>query len=189
MLWLVLGLVIFLGAHSVRIVAPAWRDARIAAWSEGTFKGLYSLASAIGLVLIVWGYGKAWEDPVLLYDPPVWTRHLAALLMLLSFVALAVYMLPAGRLKPILKHPMLLAVKIWALAHLIANGDLASVVLFGAFLLWAAADRVAAKRRGATVPKPGPATMDLAAVAVGVVLYLLFVWRLHVWLIGVAPFG
>lgn len=189
MLWLVLGLVIFLGAHSVRIVAPAWRDARIAAWGEGTFKGLYSLASAIGLVLIVWGYGKAWEDPVLLYDSPVWTRHLAALLMLLSFVALAVYMLPAGRLKPILKHPMLLAVKIWALAHLIANGDLASVVLFGAFLLWAAADRVAAKRRGATVPKPGPATMDLAAVAVGVVLYLLFVWRLHVWLIGVAPFG
>lgn len=189
MLWLVLGLVIFLGAHSVRIVAPGWRDARIAAWGEGTFKGVYSLASAIGLVLIVWGYGKAWENPVLLYDPPVWTRHLAALLMLLSFISLAAYMLPAGRLKPILKHPMLLAVKIWALAHLIANGDLGSVVLFGAFLLWAAADRVAAKRRGAPVPKPGPATMDVAAVGLGVVLYLLFVWRLHVWLIGVAPFG
>jgi len=187
--WLVFGLVIFLGVHSVRIVAPAWRDARIAAGGEGAFKGVYSILSAVGLVLIVWGYGKAWEAPVVLYDPPVWTRHIAALLMLFSFIALAVYMLPAGRLKPILKHPMLLAVKIWALAHLIANGDLASVVLFGAFLLWAAADRVAAKRRGAAAPRPGPATMDIAAVAVGVVLYLLFVWRLHVWLIGVAPFG
>lgn len=189
MLWLVLGLVIFLGVHSVRIVAPAWRDARIAAGGEGAFKGIYSVLSAVGLVLIVWGYSKAWEAPVILYDPPVWTRHLAALLMLFSFVSLAVYLLPAGRLKPILKHPMLLAVKIWALAHLIANGDLASVVLFGAFLLWAAADRVAAKRRGAAVPRPGPAKMDIAAVAVGVVLYLLFVWRLHEWLIGVAPFG
>ena len=189
MLWLVLGLVIFLGVHSVRIFAPAWRDARIAGGGEGAFKGVYSILSAVGLVLIVWGYGKAWEVPVVLYDPPVWTRHLAALLMLFSFIALAVYMLPAGRLKPILKHPMLLAVKIWALAHLIANGDLASVVLFGAFLLWAAADRVAAKRRGAAVPRPGPATMDIAAVVVGVVLYLLFVWRLHVWLIGVVPFG
>ncbi len=189
MVWLVFGLVIFLGVHSVRIVAPAWRDARIAAGGEGAFKGVYSILSAVGLVLIVWGYGKAWEAPVVLYDPPVWTRHIAALLMLFSFIALAVYMLPAGRLKPILKHPMLLAVKIWALAHLIANGDLASVVLFGAFLLWAAADRVAAKRRGAAAPRPGPATMDIAAVAVGVVLYLLFVWRLHVWLIGVAPFG
>lgn len=189
MVWLVLGLVIFLGVHSVRIVAPAWRDARIAGAGEGTFKGVYSLLSAVGLVLVVWGYAKAWEAPVVLYDPPAWTRHLAALLMLFSFVSLAVYMLPAGRLKPILKHPMLLAVKIWALAHLIANGDLASLVLFGAFLLWAAADRVAAKRRGAPVPKPGPATMDIAALAVGVVLYLLFVWRLHEWLIGVEPFG
>lgn len=189
MVWLILGLVIFLGVHSVRIVAPAWRDARIAGGGEGTFKGVYSLLSAVGLVLIVWGYAKAWEAPVVLYDPPVWTRHLAALLMLFSFVSLAVYMLPAGRLKPILKHPMLLAVKIWALAHLIANGDLASVVLFGAFLLWAAADRVAAKRRGAPVPKRGPATMDIAALAVGVVLYLLFVWRLHEWLIGAVPFG
>ncbi|HHZ08664.1 MAG TPA: NnrU family protein [Rhizobiales bacterium] len=189
MLWLVVGLVIFLGVHSVRIVAPAWREARIAAGGEGAFKGIYSILSAAGLVLIVWGYGKAWENPVILYDPPVWTRHLAALLMLFSFISLAVYALPAGRLKPLLKHPMLLAVKIWALAHLIANGDLASVVLFGAFLLWAAADRVAAKRRGAGAPKPGPATMDLAAIALGAVLYLLFVWRLHVWLIGVAPFS
>lgn len=189
MLWHVLGLVIFLGVHSVRIVAPGWRDARIASGGEGAFKGAYSLLSAIGLVLIVWGYGKAWETPVLLWDPPVWTRLVAALLMLLSFVALGVYALPAGRLKPILKHPMLLAVKIWALAHLLANGDLASVVLLGAFLLWAAADRVAAKRRGAPVPRLGPATMDVAAVAVGIVLYLLFVWRLHIWLIGVAPFG
>lgn len=189
MLWLVLGLVIFLGTHSTRIFAPAWRDDYVASGGRMTYRAIYSLLSLIGIVLIVWGYGKAWDDPVLLWDPPLWTRHIAALLMLFAFISLAVYALPAGRLKPMLKHPMLLAVKIWALAHLLANGDLASVLLFGTFLLWAAADRVAAKRRGAPIPNPGPVSMDIAAVVAGIVLYLLFVWRLHEWLIGVAPFG
>ena len=187
MLWLVLGLILFLGIHSTRIVAPGWREGFIARRGDGPWRGLYSLVSAIGLVLVVWGYGVARQDPVILYDPPVWTRHLALLLMLFSFVALAVYAFPAGRLKPMLKHPMLLSVKIWALAHLLANGDLASVILFGAFLLWAAADRVSVGRRGAGVPKAGPVGRDVAAVATGVILYLLFVWKLHAWLIGVAP--
>lgn len=187
MLWLVLGLVIFLGIHSVRIVAPQVRDSFIAQRGDGAWRGLYSLLSFVGLVLILWGFGVARQDPVILYSPPVWTRHIALLLMLFSFIALMVYAFPAGRLKPALKHPMLLAVKIWALAHLLANGDLASVVLFVAFLLWAAADRVAAKRRGAAIPAPGPATWDAAALVSGVVLYLLFLWKLHEWLIGVSP--
>ena len=124
-----------------------------------------------------------------LYEPPVWLRHLALLLMLLSFVALGVYMVPAGRLKPMLKHPMLVAVKLWAVAHLLANGETASVVLFGAVLAWAVADRISVKRRAAAVPAPGPVTWDAVAIVAGVVLYLLFVWKLHAWLIGVAPIG
>lgn len=186
---LILGLLLFLGIHSVRIVAPAWRDARMSAMGEGAWKGVYALVSFVGLALIVWGYGLAWQDNVFLYEPPVWTRHVAALLMLLALVSLGVYALPAGRLKPALKHPMLLFVKIWAVAHLLANGDLASVLLFGSFLVWAVADRISVKRRGAAVGSPGPLTYDIAAVALGVALYLLFVWRLHAWLFGVAPFG
>jgi uncharacterized membrane protein len=109
--------------------------------------------------------------------------------MLFSFVSLMVSNLPAGRLKPILKHPFLLSVKIWAFAHLLANGDLASLVLFGALLAWAVVDRIALKRRGAVVPLPGPVKWDVYAVASGALLYVLFIWKLHLWLIGVPPFG
>lgn len=187
MLILILGLVLFLGIHSVRILAPAWRDERVLAMGQG-WRGVYSLVSAAGLFLIVWGYGPAGEAAPVLYDPPPWTRHLAALLMLFASIAIAVYALPAGRLKPMLRHPMLVSVKLWAVAHLLANGDLASVLLFGAFLAWAVADRISVKRRGAPVPVPGPAVNDAIAVAVGVAIYGLFVWKLHAWLFGVAPF-
>lgn len=186
---LIVGLVLFLGIHSVRIFAPAWRDAMRARLGDGPWRGLYSLVSIVGFVLIVWGFGMARADTGYLYDPPLWTRHLAALLMLFSFIALGIYGFPPGRLKPILKHPMLVAIKIWAVAHLLANGETASVVLFGAVLVWAVADRISVKRRGAPVPAPGPVKWDVAAVAAGVVLYLLFIWRLHLWLIGVAPLG
>lgn len=186
---LILGLLLFLGVHSVRIVAPAWRGARLAAMGEGAWKGAYSLVSFVGLALIVWGYGLAWQDNVFLYEPPVWTKHIAALLMLLALISFAVYAMPAGRLKPVLKHPMLLFVKIWAVAHLLSNGDLASVLLFASFLAWAVADRISVKRRATALATPGPIGFDLAAVALGVVLYLLFVWRLHEWLFGVSPFG
>jgi len=184
---LIAGLIIFLGIHSVRIVAPDWRTARIAAIGDGAWKGLYSLLSAVGLVLIIWGFGRARLDSAILYDPPVWTRHIALTLMLLSFIAMAVYIFPAGRLKPILKHPMLVSVKLWALAHLLANGDAASVVLFGSILAWAVWDRISVKRRGVATPAPGPAKWDAIAIVAAIVAYGLVVWKLHALLIGVQP--
>ncbi|MCA1439455.1 NnrU family protein [Ensifer sp. IC4062] len=184
---LILGLLIFLGVHSVRIFAPDWRNRRIAAMGDGPWRGLYSLTALIGFALIVWGFAIARQDAPILYEPPDWTKHVALALMLFAFISLAVFVLPAGRLKPVLKHPMLISVKIWALAHLLANGDLASLLLFGAFLSWAVADRISVKRRGDKVPAPGPAKWDLTAAIAGVLLYVLFVWRLHEWLIGVTP--
>lgn len=187
MLLLILGLILFLGIHSVRMLAPAWRDRRLAAMGEGSWKGLYSLVSLVGFVLIVWGYSRAWAVAPVLYEPPTGLKHLAVLLMFFSFVSAMVSAFPAGRLKAALKHPLLLAVKIWAFAHLLANGDLASIILFGAFLVWAVADRIALKRRKAPIPKAGPAKWDVLAIVTGAVLYALFVWRLHLWLIGVPP--
>lgn len=187
MVVLVLGLILFLGIHSVRIVAPGWRDARLAAMGNG-WRGLYSIVSAVGLVLIVWGYALAWPESPVLYEPPVWTKHIAALLMLFALIALAVSQLPGGRLKKMLKHPMLLAVKIWAFAHLLANGELASILLFGGFLAWAVVDRISLKRRGDLGPATaGPVVRDAAAVALGVVLYVLLVSGLHLWLFGADP--
>ena len=192
MLILILGLVIFLVIHSVRIVAPAWIRSREARMGEGPYKGIYSAISVVGFVLVVWGYGLARQKPVLIWDPPTAMRHIAAGLMLFSFLALGVYALPAGRMKPMMKHPMLIAVKIWALAHLLANGDLASIILFGSFLVWAIADRISVKRRlgseaGAAVPVAGPVSRDIAALVVGIALYIVTLIWLHEWLIGVSP--
>jgi uncharacterized membrane protein len=187
MLILILGLIVFLGMHSLRIFAPEWRDERRAAMGDGPWRGVYSLASILGVVLIVWGFGMARGETGYLYDPPGWLRHVALLLMLLAFISFAVSVLPPGRLKPMLKHPMLLSVKIWAVAHLLANGETAAVILFGAFLVWAVADRISVKRRAAPIPAPGPVKWDVIGVVAGVVLYLLFIWKLHQWLIGVAP--
>lgn len=189
MLILALGLVLFLGTHSVSIISRPWRDARAAALGDSSWRGLYALLSLIGLGLIVWGYMLARPDAAILYTPPLWTRHLAGLLMLFSMLCLAVSILPAGRLKPAMKHPLLAAVKIWSFAHLIANGDAASVLLFGAFLAWAVVDRISLQRRGAPIAAPGPWSRDIAALALGLVLYGLIVWVLHEPLFGVAPFG
>ncbi|MEO6410408.1 MAG: NnrU family protein [Burkholderiaceae bacterium] len=187
---LVVGLLIFLGVHSVAIVAPRWRDAQRARMGEGPWKGLFALASALGLGLIVYGYGVARHAPVVLYTPPIWGRHLAALLLLPVFPLVLSTYLP-GRIKSAAKHPTLLATKLWALAHLLANGNLADVLLFGGFLAWAVADRIAAKRRAVARVLPGaqPAPMnDAIALVGGLVLYALFVVWAHRWIIGVAPF-
>ncbi|MAW87336.1 MAG: NnrU family protein [Phyllobacteriaceae bacterium] len=187
MVFLVLGLVLFLGVHSVRIAAPAWADAKKASMGEGAWKGVYSIVSVIGFVLIVWGYGEArWSAPVL-WSPPFWFGHITALLMVFAMIALAAYMLPAGRIKAALKHPMLVAVKIWALGHLLINGDLASILLFGSFLVWAVFDRISVKRRGVAVPAAGPVQWDIATLVLGLALYGLFIWKLHLWLFGVLP--
>ena len=198
MVWLVLGLVLFLGVHSIAIISPDGRNRLAAQLGENAFKGLYSLASFAGLALIVWGYGVARETPVLLYALPGGFRHLAALLMLPVFVLLLAAYLP-GRIKTAAKHPMLLAVKLWALAHLLAQsvtgGTLADVLLFGGFLAWAVADRISLKRRalaGALRPVPAlPAggANDAIALVGGLALYALFVFWAHAWLFGVRPFG
>src|SRR5688572_23536035 len=147
MIVLILGLVIFLGVHSVRIFGDNWRSGMIRRLGYGPWKGIYALAAAVGLVLIVWGYGLSRLDPVILWNPPLWTQHLAILLNLLAFILFTAYQLPAGKIKARLGHPMLLSVKVWAVAHLLANGTLADVVLFGSFLVWAILDFRAARQR------------------------------------------
>jgi uncharacterized membrane protein len=190
MIVLILGLLIFLGVHSVRIAAPAWRDGMMARVGEGPWKGIYSLAAAVGLVLIVWGYGLARQDPVVLWYSPVWLKHLAVLLNLVAFVIFGAYLVPAGRIKARLGHPMVLAVKTWAVAHLLANGTLADVLLFGGFLVWAVFDFRSSRRRdraAGTVRVAGPPRNDVIAVAAGLAIWGAFVWFLHEWLIGVSP--
>ena len=188
MVWLVVGLALFLGIHSVSIVAPAWRDGLVAQRGEGPWKGVYSLVSLVGLVLLVYGYGQARQAPVLLYVPPTGLRHLAWLLMLPVFVLLLASNLP-GRIKTAARHPMLLAVKLWATAHLLSNGTLADVLLFGSFLAWAVLDRISLKRR---TPRPNPGLPpgrwnDLIAIVGGLVVYAAFIGGVHAWLIGVSP--
>ena len=187
---LILGLVLFLGAHSVSIVAPAWRDAMAARFGEWGWKALYAAVAIVGFVLIVQGYSAARLNPVVVWVPPAAMRHIAALLMLPVFVLLLSAYLP-GRIRAAAKHPMLLATKFWALAHLLANGMLADIVLVGALLAWAVADRISLKRRVAR-PIPGaPASKlnDVIAVVGGLALYGLVAMVLHVRWFGVAPFG
>lgn len=192
MLVLILGLILFLGPHSVRIFADGWRSRMIARLGENGWKGLYTLVSIVGLVLIVWGFGLARENPIPLWYPPSWLKHLAFLLNLIAFVLFAAYMVPAGRIKARLGHPMLLSVKAWALAHLLSNGTLAHVVLFGAFLVWAIADFAANRRRdraNGVVRVAGPVRNDVIAVVGGFLVWAAFLWRVHEWLIGVSLLG
>jgi uncharacterized membrane protein len=189
---MILGLVLFLGSHSVRIFAEDWRTRRIAAMGEGGWKGVYSLVAIVGFVLIAWGYGDARTTPAVIYSPPVWTRHLAALLTLPAFILLAASKVSGTRIKAAVGHPMVVGVKLWAFAHLLSNGTLADVVLFGSVLAWAVLDYIAAKRRdragGVTYPV-GPLSRDAIAVAVGTVAWIAFAMWLHGPLIGVRPFG
>jgi len=187
---LLLGLLLFLGTHSVSILAPDWRRGWIARHGEKPWKGLYSLVSLVGFALLIVGYGWARQSPVVLYTPPTWTRHLALLLMLPVFPLLLAAYLP-GRIKNTLKHPMLVGVKVWAAAHLLANGDLGSIIFFGSFLVWAVLSRISVKRRDEVRPHGGPAQPpkglrnDALAIVIGTVVYIAFAVWLHPWLIGV----
>ncbi|MEP7295010.1 MAG: NnrU family protein [Burkholderiales bacterium] len=189
MLLFIAGLVVFLGVHCVAIVAPGWRDAQIARRGELAWKGAYSIVSIIGFALLIWGYGLARQSPVVLYTPPAAMRHIALALMLPVFPLLLAAYLP-GRIKTAAKHPMLLAVKLWAAAHLLANGTLVDVMLFGAFLAWAVLDRISVKRRVVqrVVPGAPPSRLnDAIAVAGGLAIYAALVMGVHLWLIGVSP--
>ena len=184
---LILGLVLFLGIHTLTTMRVP-RAAMIGRLGEGPYKGLYSLVSAVGLVLIVWGFGRYRSAGYIqVWDPPFAIFHPIALALLwFAFVALASAYAPSSRIKSMLRHPMLVAVKAWALSHLLVNGDLGSMLLFGALLAWAVYDRIALKRRG---DQGAPSVTsfgrnDVIVIAIGTVAYVAMMW-LHESLIGV----
>ena len=189
---LILGLVLFLGIHSVRIVAEDFRSRQIARLGDNGWKGLYSLASIAGFVLMLWGFGLARQQPVVLWAAPTWLRHVAALLTLASFVFIAAAYVPGNGIKTRLQHPMVLGVKLWAFAHLIANNTLADLLLFGGFLLWAVFSYRAAKARdraAGTVYPAGHAARTALTIVVGIAAWAAFAFWAHAALIGVRPFG
>lgn len=188
MAYLLAGLVVFLGVHSVRVFGEGSRAGAIARMGEGPWKGVYSLVSIAGFVLLVWGYGQA-RQQMPLWDPPTWTKHVTALLMLPVFPMFVASYVPRNAIRARLKHPQVLSVKLWALAHLVSNGNLADVLLFGAFLAWAIVDFRAARRRTADAqPMETRGAMTALTVVVGLVLYVVFAMWLHGVLIGVRPF-
>jgi uncharacterized membrane protein len=185
---LLAGLVLFLGAHSVRIVADPWRASMIARIGRNPWRGLYSLVSLAGLALLVWGYGKARLDPVVLWSPPPWTHYATWALVLPAFVLITAGNLPGTRIRARLGHPMVLGTKLWAFAHLLSNGTLADIVLFGAFLAWAIVDYSSARRRdreAGTVYPPGTPARDATAITIGTLAWFVFGFWLHGPLIGV----
>jgi uncharacterized membrane protein len=187
---LIIGIAIFLGMHSISIVSPELRARAVASMGPNRWRGVYSLVSAAGFILILYGYHLARQAPVVLYMPPAWMRHLTLLLMLPVFPLIFAAYLP-GRIKTALKHPMLASVKFWAFAHLLSNGMLADVILFGAFLVWAICDRISFKHRPPQVIRtaaPGRFN-DAIAVIAGLGLYVFFILWAHVRLFGVSPLG
>jgi uncharacterized membrane protein len=189
---LILGLVLFLGVHSVRIVADPWRTRMLARLGEGGWKGLYSVLSLLGFGLIIWGYGQARQAPVALWEPMLWARHLGGLLTLVAFILLAAAYVPGNGIKARLHHPMVLGVKVWALAHLLANHTLADALLFGGFLLWAVLDFRSARQRDAaagTRYAPGSLQRTLATVVAGMLAWAVFAFWAHAAWFGVRPFG
>lgn len=186
MLWLAIGLIIFHIHHSLKLLVPNWRQARIDAWGKGMWHGLYSVVSVVTLFLVIYGYSIAWQEADYLYILPQWINHLAALLMAFSFCFLLFSYRPS-RLAKITKHPAWAAITIWSIAHLLANGDLASILLFGSFLVWALIHWFAAIKTKAPMPTIAPLIQDVATIIIGLCLWGLFVWKVHYWLFGVSP--
>lgn len=190
MTYLLAGLALFLGVHSLRIVADGWRSTQVARLGENTFKGLYSLLSLAGFALIVYGFGVARETPVVLWTPPIALRHGASVLTLIAFILLVAAYVGGNGIKARVHHPMVLGVKAWALGHLLANGQLAHVALFGGFLLWAVLDYVSLRKRdrkaGVTYPA-GSTARTVATVLIGTAIWAAFAFKLHGWLIGIRP--
>ncbi len=187
---LALGLVIFLGLHSTRIVSESGRAKAIARLGEGPWKGIYSLLSLVGFVLIVWGFAESRWDAPLLWAPPVWARHVTILLMLFSMILLAAYGFKKSHIAVAAHHPMVLSVAVFAAAHLLASGSAADLLQFGAFLVWALADLVSSYARDGrnAVVYPSPEWgATIGAIVVGVVLWGVLIGGLHLWLFGVSP--
>lgn len=190
MLILVVGLIVFLGIHAINLIKPGLRQQMIASRGLGTWRAIYSILALLGLVLIVYGYGQARMDPTWLWYPPAGLRHLALILTLIGFVLLAAAFVPRNRLKAKLGHPMYAGIKIWALAHLLANGTLADLLLFGGFLAWAIAGFAVQRRRdraaGVTYPA-GTLGGDITTIVAGIIVWAVFAMFLHTMLIGVSP--
>ncbi len=187
MLALLAGLVLFLGGHCISIVNERWRDTMVARLGEGPWKGLYSVVAVAGLALILWGYGSLRGQTMTVYTPPIWLSYVALLLLAPVFPLLLATYFP-GRIQWAAKHPTLVATKLWATAHLLVNGSLADVVLFGSFLAWAVADRISMQRR-AQRPLPGAppaARNDIIAAALGLTIYAALLLGAHAWLFGVS---
>ena len=192
MSYLLLGLFLFLGVHSVRIFADGWRTQTTRKCGEAVYKGVYSMLSLVGLYLIVWGFGEAREIPVLLWPPPVVMRHVAGFLMLVAFVLLAAAYVPNNAIKARLHHPMVLSVKTWAIAHLLTTGTVAHITLFGSFLVWGVWLFVVSRRRDRLTDVQYPTATrsgTIATVVLGVAAWALFAFALHGMLIGIRPLG
>lgn len=188
MLVLVLGLVVFFGVHLVRMVAPGLRAAQVAK-GERRWKGLYALASLVGFGLIIWGWIIYRPDAPQIYDPPEWGRHLTMLLVLLAFIGVVAAYQPAGRIKATLQHPFIVGIMLWSAGHLLANGDLAGILVFGSFLFYSIWNLVSETQRDQPRAVFGGYRGDVVAVIVGLVAYALFVLWLHAFLFGVSPLG
>ena len=187
---LVLGLIIFLGLHSTRIVSESGRERAIARIGEGPWKGVYSALSVIGFVLIVWGFARARYDAAQVWTPPAGARHITMLLMLVALILFASFIFKRSHIAVMTHHPMLWSVLLWSAGHLFANGSAAVLVLFGTFFVWSAADLVSSyardRRNGVVYPEPQLGTTAGAVVA-GLVVYALLIGGLHLWLFGVSP--
>lgn len=191
MIILLLGLLLFFGPHSVRIFADGWRTRTIARAGLLPWKGMYALASLAGFALMMWGYGEVRYESALLYAPPAFMRYIAGLLMLVSLVLVAAAYVPRNHIKAALGHPMVAGVKVWAFAHLLTNGRLVDVLLFGAFLAWAIVSFITSRRRdraAGTVYPQGDELRTVLTVIAGVGAWAALVSGLHLWLIGVSPF-
>jgi uncharacterized membrane protein len=192
---LILGLILFLGAHSVRIWADGWRNQTIEAYGEKTFKGVHALVSLLGFYLLIVGYGEARLETVALWNPPVFTKHISILLMLFSSILLMAAYVPRNHLKMRLGHPMVLSVKVWALSHLLANGNLADLLLFGSFLMWAVLNFRSARARDRVLLAENQSTdqpkmlATLITLVGGMAIWALITFVLHAKVVGVAPMG
>ena len=206
---LIWGLILFLGAHSVRIWADGWRNQTIEAYGEKAFKGVYALVSILGFYLLVVGYGEARLQTVALWNPPIFTKHISMLLMLFSSILLVATYIPRNHFKMRLGHPMVLSVKVWALSHLLANGNLADLVLFGSFLIWAVLNFRSARARDRALllnlndaedPAAEPLTESestnqpkllstIMTLVGGMAIWALITFVLHAKIVGVSPMG
>lgn len=192
MTMMIIGLLIFLGSHSVRIFADNWRQQQIDQHGLTTWKVAYSVVSVIGLALAIYGFGQMRLDPIYIWFPPMGLRHAVALLMLPAFIFLVAAYVPRNAIQAKLGHPMMLSVKVWALSHLLVNGRLGDIIFFAAFLVWAILAFKAAKKRDRLHPPAAVATSipaTIVTVVIGVVAYVLFALYLHMLLIGVPVFS